>query len=116
MLKINGVAMASPSEFKVDISDLDGETGRNAKGNLIRDRVAVKRKLECAWAPLKDNEISKLLQAVQSSFFQVEYPDPMTGNNQIKTFYVGDRSAPMYWKDGSGQYLWQGLSMNLIER
>lgn len=116
MLKINGVAMASPSEFKVDISDLDGESGRNAKGYLIRDRVAVKRKLECAWPPLKDGEISRLLQAVKGVFFQVEYPDPMTGSRQTKTFYVGDRSAPMYFKDGSGQHLWQGLSMNLIEK
>lgn len=116
MLKINGVAIASPKDFKVDINDLDGESGRNAKGELIRDRVAVKRKLECGWGPLANNEISPILQAVQSTYFQVEYPDPMTGNIQIKTFYVGDRSAPMYFKSKSGQYLWQGLTMNLIEK
>lgn len=115
MLKINGVQIATPKTFKVDISDLDGEAGRNARGNLIRDRVAVKRKLECEWPPLKDNEISAVLQAVKNEFFQVSYPDPMTGSVQTKTFYVGDRSAPMYYKDGN-QYLWQGLTMNLIER
>lgn len=116
MLRINGVAIASPKDFKVDISDLDGESGRNARGELIRDRVAVKRKLECEWGPLTNSEISVLLQSVQSAFFRVEYPDPMTGTNQTKTFYVGDRSAPAYFKDDSGKWLWKGLSMNLIEK
>lgn len=116
MLKINGVAIAAPAVFKVDISDLDGEAGRNARGNLIRDRVAVKRKLECEWGPLKNSEISTLLQAVKDEFFQVTYPDPMTGNNQTKTFYVGDRSAPALYKESNGQMLWHGLTMNLIER
>jgi len=116
MLKINNVAVASPSIFKVDISDLDGESGRNARGELIRDRVAVKRKLQCEWPPLTDSQISTILKAVQSVFFQVEYPDPMEERLQTKTFYVGDRSAPMHFKDSNGQYLWQGLTMNLIER
>lgn len=116
MLKINGVAIAAPSVFKVDISDLDGEAGRNARGNLIRDRVAVKRKLECEWGPLENSEISTLLQAVKDEFFQVTYPDPMTGNNQTKTFYVGDRSAPALYQDNNGKMLWHGLNMNLIER
>lgn len=115
MLKINGVSITAPKVFKVDISDLDAEAGRNANGRLMRDRVAVKRKLECEWAPLKDSEISVVLNAVKNVFFEVTYPDPMTGSEQTKTFYVGDRSAPMYYKQGN-QHLWQGLSMNLIER
>ena len=45
MLKINGVAISTPSKFEVQISDLDGESNRNANGKLIRDRIAVKRKL-----------------------------------------------------------------------
>lgn len=115
MLKINGVKVTSPSEFKVDINDLDAEAGRNARGNLIRDRVAVKRKLECEWGPLRNSEISQILQAVRNEFFSVEYPDPMTGTKQTKTFYVGDRSSPALFED-KGQMLWHGLKMNLIER
>ena len=52
MLKINGVDIATPKTFSVDISDLDGETNRNAKGELIRDRIAVKEN-SCEWPPLK---------------------------------------------------------------
>jgi hypothetical protein len=116
MLKVNGVAIAAPSSFKVDILDLDGESNRNAKGELIRDRIGVKRKLECAWSPLTMAEISPLLKAVRDVYFSVEYPDPMEGTIQTKTFYVGDRSAPALFTDKNGKMLWQGLTMNFIER
>lgn len=116
MLKINGVAITTPFSFKVDIMDLDGESNRNAKGELIRDRIAVKRKLECEWAPLTMSEISTLLKAVQDVYFTVEYPDPMQGATVTKTFYVGDRSAPALYIDKSGKMLWKGLTMNFIEK
>lgn len=116
MLKINGVAVAAPKSFKVDVQDLDGESTRNAKGELVRDRVAVKRTLNCEWAPLEMVEISKLLKAVKDIYFTVEYPDPMEGSLQTKTFYVGNRTAPMCSVGSAGQYLWQGLSMNFIEK
>lgn len=116
MLTIDGVKVTAPSVFKVDINDLDGESGRNARGDLIRDRVAVKRKLECEWGPLQNGEISVILQAVKNEFFDVRYPDPMTGSMQTKTFYVGDRSAPALYEVSNGKMLWHGLNMNLIER
>lgn len=115
MLKINGVAIATPSTFKVDINDIDGEAARNARGDMIRDRIATKRKISCEWPALSMGEVSTLLQAVKSVFFTVEYPDPMEGTNLTKTFYVGDRSMPVYMIR-NGQALWEGLSMNLIER
>ena len=58
MLKINGVVVKTPKTFSVDISDIDGETNRNANGDMNRDRITTKRKLNCAWGPLKNEEIS----------------------------------------------------------
>lgn len=115
MLKINGVAVAAPKVFQVDIADIDGETHRNLKGNLVRDRLATKRKLNCEWAALTMTEISTLLQAVDDVFFSVEYPDPYMGTSTTKTFYVGDRQMPLY-SYVDGQILWEGLKMNFIER
>jgi len=115
MLKVNGVVVATPSSFKVTISDLDGESNRNAKGELIRDRVAVKRRLECEWPPLKMNEVSTLLKSVKDVYFTVEYPDPMEGTFITKTFYVGDRTSPVYRIKGN-EILWENLSMNFIEK
>ena len=114
MLKINGISVKSPSEFQVDFSDIDGETHRNAKGEMIRDRIATKRKLNCKWSALTQTEISNLLNAVKNTFFNVEYWDPLEGL-VTKTFYVGDRQMPMlYMRDGSP--MWEGLSMNFVEK
>lgn len=114
MLKINGVAVKTPSKFEVQISDLDGESNRNAQGDLIRDRIAVKRKLVCEWPPLTQAESVMLLNAVKDVFFEVTYPDPQLGII-TKTMYVGDRSLPAYqYKDG--EVRWSSLKFNLVER
>lgn len=113
-LLVNGVAVVTPKTFKVAINDIDGETGRNANGDMIRDRISVKRKLECSWGMLTQNEIQTLLNAVQSEFFSVTYPDPQLGQT-TKTFYVGDRTTPAYsWVENMKP--WSDLSMNFVER
>lgn len=115
MLKINGVVIATPRKFEVTISDLDGESNRNAQGDLMRDRIAIKRKLNCEWPALSDIECSALLKAVSSVFFSVEFPDPMEGTLVTRTMYVGDRTAPAY-SYIYREVLWNGIKMNLIER
>ena len=114
MLSINGVAIATPKVFEVAVSDLDGESNRNANGELIRDRIAVKRKINLEWGPLTQAEIQTLLNAVSSVFFTVTFPDPMSGVI-TKTMYVGDRTAPAY-QYVNGEVKWQGLKMNFIEK
>lgn len=116
MLKINGVAIATPKSFQVDIQDLDGESNRNAQGDMIRDRIAIKRKLECEWPPLTQSESSTLLNAVSSVYFTVTFPDPKDGVI-TKTMYVGDRTIPAYFYDKeTKQAKWSGLKMNFIEK
>ncbi|MEW8993116.1 DUF6711 family protein [Clostridium sp.] len=114
MLKVNGVAIAAPKAYEVTIQDLDGESNRNASGNMIRDRIAVKRKINLEWQPLNQGEISTLLNAVSSVFFTVTFPDPQQGM-VTKTMYVGDRTAPAYMYI-NGQVKWSGLKMNFIEK
>jgi hypothetical protein len=114
MLKINGVAIAAPSVYEMTIQDLDGESNRNANGDLIRDRIAVKRKLNLEWPPLDQREISTLLNAVSSVFFTVTFPDPQLGMI-TKTMYVGDRTAPAYVYI-NGEVKWSSLKMNFIEK
>ena len=115
MLKIGNDSIATPKVMTVDIMDLDDQTTRNANGDLIRDRIAVKRKLNCEWGPLTNSDISALLSKVTATLFSVTYPDPLTGSNETKTFYVGDRHSPVYTIRNNIP-LWEGLSMNFIER
>lgn len=114
MISINGVQIATPKTYEVTVSDLDGESNRNAKGELIRDRIAVKRKLNLEWRPLTQTEIQTLLNSVSDVFFTVTFPDPELGMI-TKTMYVGDRTAPAY-QYVNGEAKWQGLKMNFIEK
>lgn len=113
-MKINGVSIPTPKVYEVTINDLDGESNRNANGQLMRDRIAVKRKLTLEWPPLTQSQISTILNAVSSVFFSCEFIDPQNGRI-TKTMYVGDRSAPAY-QVINGQIKWSGLKMNLIEK
>lgn len=119
---ISGGALVSPTdlptpqEYTFELYDIDSESaGRSQSGTMFRDRVAVKRKLTCKWAPMNGTALSSLLSAVSAQFFYLEYPDAMTGAKRIMQCYVGDRSVPIYNYNGS-TYLWQGLSMDFIER
>ena len=113
MLKINGVVIATPSSFEVTIQDIDGESNRNANGDMIRDRITTKRKINLEWPSLSQSEISTLLNAVSSVFFTVTFPDPQSGMI-TKTMYVGDRTSPVY-TNKNNKILWNNLKMNFIE-
>ena len=55
------VVLPAPAEIKWSISDLDGDgSGRNQNGDLFRDRVAVKRKIECSWLPMSAAKMATL--------------------------------------------------------
>ena len=117
-LQIGGATVKAPKEFSVGYQTIDSDSsGRNASGNMVRDIISEKVKLDCQWGPLSDAEISSILSKVSGSFFSVTYPDAKTGGLATKTFYVGDRTAPSYsWNDLFQSAKWSGLSMNFIEQ
>lgn len=100
------------------IMDIDSEegAGRNQLGTAFRDRVAVKRKLQCKWAPMFSAEISALLDSMGDEFFNLTYPDARTGGLRTMTCYVGDRSADAYRIYTGSNVQWKGLSADFIER
>lgn len=117
LIKINGVEIAKyPKEFTVTAVDIDGEsTKRTSDGTLLRDRIAVKRQIEMTWNALKWSEVSSILQAMSAVFFDVYYPDPVTGKYETKTFYAGNRPCPMAISRNSELY-WTGLKITLTEK
>ena len=118
ILQINKIDIADPKTLTWDMYDLDSEeSGRNQLGEMIRDRVAIKRKINCTWGPMEPLEISTLLKAMDDVFFTLRYPDAHDGTYREGTFHVGDRSTPLYvWNDTKKKFLWEGLSANFIER
>jgi flagellar basal body rod protein FlgG len=116
-LTLNGVQVKTPKKMKWVISDLDADSTRNAQGLLIRQRIGVKRKIEIEWGPLSDTEVATILNAVSGVFFSVNAPDAQTGGQRSGTFYVGDRTAPVYsFNEKLKALKWEGLSMNIIEQ
>lgn len=114
MLTIGGTAVVDPSVMSVSIMDVSNAE-RNANGTMMIDRVATKRKIVLEWPALTNSNISAILNAVSPIFFTVKYPDPMDGGVATRTFYVGDRTAPVY-SDIGGTVQWNGLKMDFIQQ
>lgn len=113
---VSPVDLPTPQEYTFELYDIDSDSaGRSQTGLMFRDRIATKRKLSCKFAPMDGTALKALLGAVTDQFFYLEYPDALTGSKRIMQCYVGDRSVPVYNYNGT-RYLWQGLSMDFIER
>lgn len=120
LLKVNGVEIAAypaPDGFSVTVLDLDDAdaTTRTADGRMTRARVAIKRQIEMTFNPLTWSEISALLQSMTGVFFDFYYPDPMSGQYETRTMYVGNRTAPVAITR-NGEIWWGQLQMTLTEQ
>ena len=116
MIKIDGVSMPCPSTYEWGLQDVSaGESGRTDDALMHKNRVAQKRKLKIEWVGKNWQETAAIMQAVQPEYFSVRYPDMLTGTYQTRTFYVGDRSAPVkfWWTD---RKMIEKISFDLIER
>lgn len=114
LIKINGVAIPTPSEYLIGIQDIS-KAERNANGTMIIDRIATKRKLELSWKYLNKNDLSNLLNKVSPVFFTVEYLDPQDNATKTGTFYCGDRNCGMLdFINSNPRY--KDVKFNLIER
>ena len=119
ILKINGQAIQNPVALQWEESDLDSSegTGRNQLGDMFRDRITIKRKVSVSFPPMRDTQMSSLLEAISPMFFELEYTDPKLGRRHTMTVYVSDRSVPVYMFDKTmNQWIWQGMSIDFIEK
>ena len=106
--------MPAPSELKVGVQDIV-KAERNTKGNMIKEMIATKAKLEISYKFLSAAQISTVFTAVGANFFTVTYLDPVTNANRTATFYSGDRTAGvMDFINGVPRY--NDVKFNLIEK
>lgn len=114
ILNIGGVDIPAPSSLKTGIMDIS-DAGRNAKGDMIIDRIATKRKLSLNWGVLNASDLSKILNAVSPVFFSVRYLDTEDNIYKTGTFYSGDRNVDtISFNNGIPTY--KNLTFDLIER
>ena len=114
VLTVGGAEVKAPSEMKVTVFEVGSGDVRSASGALVRDVVAVKRRLSLRWAHLTPAELGALLGRVSGDFFEAGYPDPELGLRTAQ-FRCGDISAGVLRMDGDAP-VWTDAAMEWIER
>lgn len=114
MIKIDGRDIPTPSDYSVGIQDIS-KAERNARGDMIIERIATKRKLELGWKYLSQSSLQIVLNAVSPVFFSVSYIDPLTGSQKTGTFYAGDRNVGAL-DYTNGKIRWKDIKFSVIEK
>lgn len=116
MITVDGVAMPCPSTFIYGLQDVSsGESGRDENAYMYKNRIAQKVKIQLGWNALQWSEVASIMQAFNPEYVSVKYPDMKSGLYETRTFYVGDRSAPVkcWWV---GNKLIESVTFDIIER
>ena len=114
MLKIAGVTVKAPSELKVGRFDLT-KSNRTASGCMTMELIATKRRVDCVWRMVPDNELQKIIDTITANkpFFSLEYPD--AGGTKTMTCYAGDIVTSL-WHTKNGVRFWEDVQISFIEQ
>lgn len=115
MMLVDGVELPTPSSFEWGLIDVSAsDSGRTQDGKMHKNRIAQKRQIKLSWSGTDKARTAQILQMVNPEYISVAYPDAMSGTDETRTFYVGDRSAPIkIWTINNKRY--ETLSFDLIE-
>lgn len=114
VLKVNGSAVAAPSEMRVELVNVGSDGQRSVSGRLAVDRVAVKRRVRLKWAVLTSEQMGALIEAMEEIFFEVVCPDPASGARAM-TCRCADRAMGVLRIVGD-EPIWTDVEMVWEER
>lgn len=116
MLKVNGKKIPCPSVFSWGLQDISAaDAGRTDDTDMHKNRVGQVRAIDLQWNGLDWKTTAQILRAVNPEYFEVTYPDMMSGVYETRKFYVGDRKSNVkLWWDG--KKLIETLSFTIIEK
>ena len=116
---INGVDITNliaHRGFKWKRNDIDGpNAGRNLSGDMIRDRVTTKMRLDITCRVLTGAEHSMLMNLIMPEFVTVTYDDPVYGTVS-KAMYANNNDSEFCIKKPNGLELWYNVTFPLIEK
>ncbi len=111
---IDGNYVPVPTRYQYSLQDVSApNAGRTEDALMHKQRITQKVKIELEWANQTTAAVSEILNAFNPEYIQVRYLDAKAGDFVTKTFYVGDRAAPLY---NSRLGLWENVAFNIIER
>ena len=104
----------APSKYQYGLQDIsDSEAGRTEDELMHKNRVGQKVKLELEWEAMSISETSLILQAFDPEYVDITYLDAKQGGFMTKTFYIGDREAPLF---NAKTGMWDSISFSAIEQ
>lgn len=115
---VDGVDCPTPSEYTWGLSDSSAsDAGRVQDGNdtMYKNRTSQKRKLTLKWNAPSPEKTSQILKMFNPEYISVQYLDAMSNQVETRTFYVGDRSAPLTCYTVNHK-IYSSVSFDIIER
>lgn len=119
---INGTnivgSIVQPASMEVEIEDISSsDAGRTADTVMHKKTLRTIYALSLAWNNLRTAQASAVLSKFDprsiGEYFTVRFLDPYTGTYQTKTFYLGNRTVPMYSAELD---VWSNVSFKIVER
>ena len=119
MVTLNGVSVIDPSAITWGLSDVSAsDAGRDEATIMHKMKLGQKRQYSLTWNMIDPENTAIILQAINSAeTFPCRLHDAMTNQYETRTYYVGDRSAPVqqWMPNRTDGKLYQKLSFTLIE-
>lgn len=111
---VEGVAVACPSSYVYILEDVSASNaGRTDDTTMHKLRKGQVVALELSWSNVTTAVGANILRAFNPEYISVKYLDLVVGDFITKTFYVGNRKAPMY---NASLGLWENISFKIIIR
>jgi len=116
LIIVNGTALPQPYLYSWSLQDVSApNSGRTEDALMHKDRVAQKRKIQLGWRMKDTATTAQILQAFNPEYISVRYFDMLDNQYETRTFYVGDRQAPVkVWQVGN--HIIETISFDIIER
>ena len=115
LLTVSGVGnLPTPSDYQPDIEILEKST-RNAKGDLIREIINTKIKINNKWNYMTRAQYAVLQQIRRLHSFDCTYWDSETCSTKTITCMCGPVKGTPIRADANGVVDWQGVTANFIE-
>lgn len=116
LIEVDGVEMPCPSSYEWSLQDVSAsDSGRTDDTLMHKNRKAQKRKIALKWNGKSPTVTSKILKTFNPEYVQVKYWDMMANKYQTRTFYTGDRKAPVKWWFKNNKVV-ESVSFDIIER
>lgn len=115
LVKVNGVALPTPSFYYDDVEFLEN-SARNANATLIREIIAQKIVLNLQWRYLTQAQFKQLREIRELKSFTCEYWNHTSETYKTITCYAGKLTGTPLRADAQGGIKdWTDISINFIE-